>query len=207
MEELALGGVAMMGITWRLDSLDGWHDAPVRKIGSPRIELTDRGAAIAFDCRDDGLIVADDPLAGADRFTLEALFMPRRGGLEEQRFVHLQADDQPDRALLELRLASPDHWYADTFIGTADHEHFLNDPALTHPMEQWHTLALVCDGRTMSQWVNGQKELEMEIRFQPRPKGKTALGMRINQVWWFCGLLHTIRMTPAVVEPKGLLRP
>jgi len=181
-------------VIWRLDALDTIGGHRPKMHGHPRAVDTDRGPAIAFDGEHDLIIVPVDPLAGAAAFTLEAVFRPDPAGAAEQRFVHLQANDTDDRALLETRL-TPDGtaWYADTFLRSGDREQPLNDPSLTHPLGAWHTLTLTCDGQTMRQFVDGIEELTAPLPFIPRGPGRVALGGRINAVSHFRGVIHSVR--------------
>lgn len=192
---------------WRLDQLPAPAEPQATLFGSPLPTPTERGPALRFNGQSDGLILHAPTCLDQPAFTLEALFMPIPGGPDEQRFVHVQADNADSRALLELRTAGPDHWYADVFLGCNGREQFLNDPALLHSMNQWHTLALICDGRFIQQWVNGRPELNADFPADPLGPCSIALGMRINQIWWFNGLLHTVRLTHRPLPRQDLLRP
>jgi hypothetical protein len=66
---------------------------------------------------------------------------------------------------------------------------------------------LVFDGGEMSHYVNGVKELSSEISFSPLHKGRTSIGVRINQVHWFKGAIRTIRFAPRALQPNEFLEP
>src|SRR5262249_15739867 len=57
-------------VIWNLDNLEliGGHKVTV--VGKPRVIETDRGKAIEFDGKGDGLIVSANPLAGLKEFTV-----------------------------------------------------------------------------------------------------------------------------------------
>lgn len=176
------------------------HGAPVA-VESPY------GPAMWFDGLRDGLVFDVNPLCGARRLTLEALFMPAAHGAAEQRFVHVQANGVEDRLLLETRMPSADAWYADTYVWSAAGDRFLNDPALKHAPGGWHTMAMtVADGR-MAQYVDGRLELEAPVPFAPLGVGRVAVGMRINQVFHFRGAIRLVRLTPEVLPAAALLVP
>jgi len=191
---------------WRVDNPRTIGGRPVRVVGSPRVIDTPQGPAVQFDGRGDQLIIDANPLEGAAAFTLEAVFRPDSGGAPEQRFVHIQQADCDDRILLETRLAPAGRWYADTFIRSNGRQVPLNDPALLHDLDQWHTMALVCDGREMVQYVDGRRELSAGIDYAPQRVGQVSLGARINRVWWFKGAIRLLRFTAAALPADRLLR-
>ena len=77
------------------------------------------GKAIAFDGVGDSLLLNTNPLAGAEAFTLEAVFRPETGGEKEQRWFHIQEDNSENRVLLETRLVG-DEWFLDTYIRSGE---------------------------------------------------------------------------------------
>ncbi len=197
-------------ITWQIEQIltapprgTERHGAPVLDPGPP--------PAAAFHGGSDGLIIPEHPLAGAEAFTLEARFKPWASLPDgtpagaEQRFVHLQSDGLPDRLLLETRLtADGRHWYADTFICTAGREYPLNDPSLLHPLDAWHTMALVFDGERMHQYVNARHELSTTFPLTPPRPGRTSLGMRIDGTSPFAGLLAAVRFSSKALPSTDL---
>lgn len=196
----------MRSATWRLSDLATVGGYTPLIAGRPCVVETDLGRAIQFDGVRDQIIVPVDPLEGAGAFTLEAMFRPKRGALDEQRMVHLHSDRDEERLLLETRLSGDGQWYADTFIGSAGVETFLNDARRLHAVGTWHTMALVCDGSRMMQFVDGQLELTAEVAFLPRGKGRTSLGARINGIWPYRGVIHTVRFSHAALASGDLLR-
>ena len=156
-----------------------------------------------FDGRADKLVIPENPLAGAPAFTIEALFRPEAGGEKEQRFLHIQGDDE-SRALLELR-STPDGWYGDVFVRFGSGERFLNDPSLLHAFGEWVSMALVYDGTRLSQFVNGELELADRAPRGVLGIGRTSIGMRINDVSPFMGEIAEIRFTPAGLTSRFLV--
>ena len=151
--------------------------------------------------------VTGNPIAGAEQYTIEVLFMPAEGGLEEQRFVHVQ-DANTSRALIETRLNGKGGWWLDTFIYTPPSEPGLAlvDPKRVHPTGEWYWAALRYDGKTMAHFVNGQKELEGEFRFHPFGEGTVSLGVRQNKVFWFKGAIREVRFHRAALPEARLQR-
>ncbi len=197
----------MTELIWNMDNLDaiGGHQPTV--LGSPRVIDTPGGRALEFDGTGDALVLDTHPLEGAEQFTLEVIFRPDAGGLEEQRFFHLQETDSEDRMLLETRLTGDGHWFLDTYIqsGATEQTHYADD--CLHPVGQWHQAALVFDGHTMSHYVNAALERSAEIAFTPARAGKTSIGSRINRVCWFKGALRTVRLAHRALTPEEFLQP
>ena len=93
---------------WTFDRIDriGGHATTV--LGHPRVIETPLGKAVEFNGVDDGLLIDNHPLAGAETFTWEAIFRPD-GGNAEQRWFHLEENpatgsDADSRMLFEIRV-------------------------------------------------------------------------------------------------------
>ena len=187
---------------WKLDDVKklGGHDTEV--IGAPR--LVD-GAAV-FDGAHDGIFVPMDALVGAGQFTIEILFSPAEGGPEAQRFFHLQ-DATDWRVMIETRLDGKGGWWLDTYLGSPKGGKALIEPKLVHPTDKWYWAAVSYDGKTMTDFVNGVKELEAtDIKFGPFGTAKLSLGVRQNKVYWFKGAIREVRFTPAALPAEKLQR-
>jgi len=196
-----------ISIVWNVDNTGsiGGHKTTV--LGSPKVIETNKGKAVEFDGIKDALIVDALPLAGADKFTLEVIFRPDVNGPKEQRFVHLQENNTDNRMLIETRLTGNNMWYIDTYIQSVKGKQTLADPLNIHPLGQWYSAALVYDGKEMRHYINGVKELSEKPAFSPIGEGKTSLGVRINQVYWFKGAIRQVRFTKKALEPAELLKP
>jgi hypothetical protein len=205
---LALGaiGAPPTATTWRLETAERVGRHPVAVLGAPKRVSTDIGPALEFNGSSDGLLLDVNPLRGLARFTIEVLFQPAPGGQPEQRFLHIEEPGTGSRALIELRMTDADRWALDTYLRAGQTGLTLLDRTRTHAAGQWHTAALVYDGRTMTHYVNGEKELSGEIAFPPIGGGRTSIGVRQNQVSWFKGRIHTIRFSPGAVAPAAMLR-
>ncbi len=192
----------MTAITWKIDNVRSIGGFATTACGNPRVVA----GAVEFDGVGDGLLVDIHPMAGWTEFTLEIVFRPDAGGPKEQRFLHLQVDGSEDRILIETRLTGDGRLFLDTFIksGSTDQALFAKD--FLHPVGKWHAAALVFDGTTMSHFVNGAPELSAPIAFTPPRSGRTSIGMRANQVWWFKGAIGEVRMTRRALAPLEFLR-
>jgi len=62
------------------------------------------------------------------------------------------------------------------------------------------------DGKKMTSFVNGKKELEGKFNFSVMTKGNISLGVRLNKVDWFKGQIKEIRFHPEALQPQGLQR-
>jgi hypothetical protein len=202
------GGATAAGpasTVWQVEGLERIGGHAVTVLGEPRVVTVPGGRAVEFDGVDDGLVVGVNPLAGLARFTVEILFEPAVDGAEEQRFLHFEEETTGNRGLIELRLL-PGGWCLDTFLRHQDASLTLIDRALLHPAGRWHTAALVYDGRTMSHYVDGARELSGEVAFKPLGPGQTSIGVRLNRRSWFKGRIRTIRITADVLAAGRMLR-
>lgn len=191
-------------ILWPLDNLSKIGGNTIEIIGNPKVIETDIGSAIEFNGIDDGLIVANNPMSGANAFTVEIIFKPYTGGGIEQRFLHFQQDDN-NRILIELRNNNDNNWTLDTFIKSGSSSKALLDYSFTHNLDAWNHAALIYKDGVMQHYVNGQKELEDTIDYQVVNSGQTSLGVRLNKVSWFKGAIHSVRVTPSALSPTEFM--
>jgi hypothetical protein len=134
------------------------------------------------------------------------LFKPDGEGPAEQRFLHIQ-DSQERRVLIETRVTKERTWALDTFLRASDSDKLtLLDPAKVSPGDRWYWVALVFDGKTMSHYVNGDKQLEGPVTFPAMSAGRISLGVRQNRIHWFKGSISQVRFTPAALAPAALKR-
>jgi len=200
------GQAADAGATvWQVDSLQRIGGHTVTVLGDPRVVDTPAGKAVEFDGVDDGLILEANPLAGLERFTAEIVFELATDGAEEQRFLHFEEAVTANRALVELRLLRAG-WCLDTFLRHGEASLTLIDRGVLHPAGRWHAAALSFDGRTMTHYVDGVRELWGAVAFKPLGPGQTSIGVRLNKRSWFKGRIRTIRITPDVLAPAKLLK-
>lgn len=179
-------------VIWRLDQPDKLGGHPLTVLGAPRLAADAEAPAMFFNGISDGIFVSANPLAGSAQFTIEILIKPEDGGLEAQRFFHLQ-DTATWRVMLETRLDGHGHWWLDTFLGKTGVSQPMIDPKLVHPTSRWYWIALRFDGARMTSFVNGEQELEREAVFGPMGDGQLSLGVRQNKVFWFKGGIREVR--------------
>lgn len=194
-------------VVWNLDNLESIGGYPVTVVGKPRVIETDRGKAIEFDGRGDGLFVAANPLAGLKEFTAEVIFRPAADGPKEQRFLHFQPSGSEDRLLFETRLTPDGRWFLDTYLQSGKEKQTLYAEKFPHPLGSWRHAAVVVDGKTMRHYVDGKEELAAEMHLTPLAAGQTSIGVRFNRVFWYQGAIRQIRVTPAVLKPDAFLKP
>jgi hypothetical protein len=184
--------------TWLLADLLASARWPGTVAGTPRIVAGPAdGRAVAFDGVRDALRIARNPLAGAARFTVELVFAVASGTVAEQRVVHVQARDSQDRLLLETRAGNPagTRWYADTIVCSGGRSVILAEAGRCHPAAAWQALAVVCDGHTMRQHVNGDLELTAPCATAAWTEGTVCVGMRDNAITPFRGLIAAVRFS------------
>ena len=193
-------------VVWSLEGAAkvGGHATAV--YGAPQ-SVNDAGVkTLVFNGASDGLLVPANPLAGWAAFTIEVLIKPDGSGNEEQRFMHIQ-DSREARIMIETRVTKDRQWALDTFLfADKDHNHPLLDKTILHPTDQWHWVALVYDGKRMTNYINGIKELEGEVAFPPMLAGQISIGVRQNLVYWYKGAIREVRFHPVALAPSALQR-
>lgn len=194
-------------VTWTFDSLKRIGKLRPQVVGAPRVEAAPVGKAVVFDGVDDALYLGRHPLAGAARFTAEAIFRPD-GGAFEQRWLHLASDDPAGttRMLFEIRVVG-DFWYLDSFVKGQGYSQVLIDPAKLHPVGRWYHVAQTFDGTTYRSYVDGVLECEAKLDgFVPQAPGNTSVGVRYNRVNYFHGAVRQARFTDRALPPSRFLR-
>lgn len=187
--------------TWTFDRLDRVGGHPATVLGNPRVVDTPIGKAVEFDGVDDALFVDVHPLAGAETFTWEAIFRPD-GGDREQRWFHLQENGSENRMLFEIRVVG-DRWFLDSFNQSATGSATLMNKSSLHPLGAWYHVAAVYDGKVFTNYVNGAKDGEAEVALSPQGPGRSSMGVRINQVYYFKGAIHSARFTRRALPPSA----
>ena len=198
----AAPGAPATPLLWTLDNVQRIGGHAPRVLGAPRVTAD---AGVRFNGVNDGLILPVDPVAGMASFTIEALIRPEPGGAPEQRFLHIE-DEHGNRATMEIRLTPAGRWSLDTFLLCGDNRRALLDPTRLHPAGRWTWVALRYDGRRMVSFVDGVKELEGAVNVTPFAAGRTALGVRLNQIYWFKGAIREVRFHPRALDAADLQR-
>ena len=197
-------------IVWTFDNLARIGDHRVQVEGAPALIDSPYGPAIQFVGSRDALFIDNHPLAGAQTFTLEAVFRPD-GGAFEQRWLHLQADalSGPDgqqtgtpgtRFLFEIRVVEQ-QWYLDAFVKGPGYNQTLIADNKRFPVGRWHHVAQTYDGDMYRSYVDGVMQAEAPIAFQPQGPGRASIGCRLNRVNYFNGAVREARFTPRALSP------
>ena len=203
----AMPAAQQSGVEWTIDNLTSIGGHPVTVLVAPRVVETEVGRALEFNGTSDGIFVDANPLEGLGAFTLEVLFSPAADGPPEQRFVHIEdTREGGNRALIETRILPGGVWSLDTFLKQGEASRALLDREKTHPANAWYVASLVYDGRVMTHFVNGARELSGDVAFGALGAGRTSLGVRQNKVYWFKGRIRTLRITPRALLANELLR-
>ncbi len=180
-------------IVWRVTQPGSIGGHVPEVLGSPKARTIDGHDALCFDGTRDGLLIATNPIEGWPQYTVEVLFRPDGDGPEEQRFLHIQ-DEQQRRLLIETRVTRDQSWALDTFLhASPEHRLTLLDRKMLQPTDRWYRAALVYDGKVMSHYVDGVKQLEGPVAMPPMNRGQISLGVRQNRVSWFKGCIAEVR--------------
>jgi hypothetical protein len=201
----AFAGQAERSEVWTFDRLDRIGGHPTTVFGSPRVIDTPIGKAIEFDGVDDALFVDVHPLAGAKTFSWEAIFRPD-GGNTEQRWFHLQESGSENRMLFEIRVVG-DRWFLDSFNFSTTGTATLMNKSSLHPLGAWYHVAAVYDGKAFTSYVNGVQAATAQVDLSPQGPGRSSMGVRINQVYYFKGAIHSARFTRRALTPADFLSP
>lgn len=197
-------------ITWRFDRTDmigGWR---TKVLGHPRVIETPFGSAVQFDGVSDALVVPEHPLAGVPTYTWEVIFRPD-GGAFAQRFFHLQEQDPAtgqdtgNRMLFEIRVVN-DKWCLDSFASSGENHLTLLNCKLLHPLRKWYVVTAVYDGKELRNYVDGHLQGEGPLDLKPQMPGRSSVGMRINQKYFFKGAVLMARMTSRALQPNEFLK-
>ena len=192
------------GQKWEMKSLSSIGGNRVEVLGNPEVVEVESGEpAIEFDGTDDGVLVAANPIEGADEFTIQMVFKPYGAYPEniEQRFLHIQdPEDESRRILMELRLNNRQEWYPDFYMKADTSSLVLIDSTLTFPVNEWATMRLVYKNGQMKGFVNGKELLSGKIKYLPiGPSGQTSIGTRMDKRSWFYGAIKSIEFKPRAV--------
>lgn len=165
------------------------------------------GKAVEFDGVDDRLVVSQNPIVGAEEFTIEAIIYPNdvHPKNKEPRFFHIESSSNKDRRItMELRLNSKSQWYLDTYIKSDNDRFTLVDKSLVHPTNEWFHTAITYKDKTFTAYVNGIEELSAKVEYQPIPAdAKSSIGARMNEVHWFNGSIYSVTSTPKALDPSA----
>jgi len=198
------GGQPRATEVWTFDRLDRIGGHATKVLGNPRVIDTPIGKAVEFDGVDDALFVDVHPLAGARTFTWEAIFRPDGGNIE-QRWFHLQEDGSDNRMLFEIRVAG-DRWFLDSYNQSTTGSATLMNKSSRHPLGAWYHVAAVYDGKSFRNYVNGRQDGSAEVELAPQGPGRTAVGVRINLVYYFRGAVHSARFSRRALPPEDFLK-
>src|SRR5262249_46987918 len=132
--------------TWWINSTNSIAGVPVARYGTPQLTNTPYGAGVSFNGINQGMTLANNPIAGFTNFTLELSSRPdppNTATATQPRIFHIAAPNAnqaaPDHRLtLEARIVG-NQWYADTFIRYSSASNItLTDSSKLHPVGQWH---------------------------------------------------------------------
>ena len=195
---------------WTFDNLRQVDGLPLHVEGAPGLVETPWGKGVRFDGQDDALFVDIHPLAGAAKFTFEALFRPE-GGAFEQRWFHLQEAGPDGRAtdtriLFEIRTRDGE-WWLDAFAKGPGYNHTLITEAKRFPVGNWFHVAQTFDGALYRSFVNGVLQDEAPLAFQPQGAGRCSIGCRYNRVSHFQGSVRAAAFHREARTPTDFVLP
>jgi hypothetical protein len=197
--------------TWNFNSLESIGGHPVTLMGNPKVVPTPDGDAVAFDGDGDRLLVGNDPLGDAKAFTVEMVFNPgsSSAATTAPRFMHIQNPANSSTGLMmELRVNDKGGWAFDGGLTTDMGARILFDASKTHPMNQWAHVAVSFDGTVFKTFVNGVEELKGNAPYKTvvvDAGAVVSVGARMNKIYWLLGMVRTMRITRAALDPKDFM--
>ena len=220
---LGLQAAAAEETVWRFDNLARIGGMTPKLEGRPMLVDSPAGKAVAFNGKDDALLLPARPLVGAKTFTVEAIFRPD-GGDFEQRWMHIAetnpatgkdtegvdgkpaAVDGNGRFMFEIRVKDG-NWYLDTFVNSKGGSQALIDPTKLHRLGRWYAVAQTYDGHTYRAYVDGVLQGEAVVAsFVPHGPGRVMVGTRMNHVNYFHGAVAEARFTDRALPPTQFLK-
>ncbi|MBN1184948.1 MAG: T9SS type A sorting domain-containing protein [Bacteroidales bacterium] len=197
--------------TFVLDNLVEINGHTVQSFGKPEVVETEIGYGIDFDGTEDGIYILTNPIGSTKYFTIETIIKPNDvyPANAEPRYLHIEDGDNVNRRItMELRLNDSYEWYFDGYLKAESVSIGLMDETLTHPVDGWEHLAITYDNGIFKTYVN--YSMEMDTNWGPHflPLGdntKMSLGMRMNQVNYFNGIIQRIRVTKAVLDTSEFM--
>jgi hypothetical protein len=75
-----------------------------------------------------------------------------------------------------------------------------------HPLGAWYHVAAVYDGKVFRNYVNGKQDGQAEVALSPQAAGRSAMGVRMNLVYYFKGAIHSARFTRRALAPGEFLK-
>jgi hypothetical protein len=196
---------------WRFDQTTSLGGHAVKVLGHPQVVETELGRAVAFDGVGDALMVDVHPLAGAATWTWEMIFRPDADGAAAQRVFHLQVRDPAtgadiaDRMLFEIRIVKG-QWCLDSFATSAGQGATLLNCEKLHQLGQWARVTAVYDGATLRNYVGDELQGEAAVKLAPQGAGHASVGVRINLVNYFKGVIYEARFTRSALAVGDFLK-
>ena len=113
--------------------------------------------------------------------------------------------DTMTRLLFEIRIIDG-RWCLDSFAMSGKTGKALMDRKRLHAAGQWYHAAMVYDGKTFRNYVNGELENSAEVHLLPQGAGHSSVGVRINKKDYFKGAVRLTRITPRALTPDQFLK-
>ena len=225
---LAGSAQAQEQTVWKFDNLSHIGGLTPKVEGTPRLVDSPVGKAVQFNGKDTALVFSSRPLVGAKAFTIEAIFRPE-GGTGSQRILHIaqtdqktglntapnpnqehHVNDETPRLMCEIRVVK-DKWFLHAYIRSKAGFLTLNSTHILHPLGAWYAVEETYDGKTFRSYVNGVKEGEGAIAFDPHGPGPVAVGSRFDRSGFFKdsnlkGSVAEARFTARALDPADFLK-
>lgn len=193
--------------TWKFNSLTSISNTDVASEGNPEIIDINKDKAVYFDGEEDRIVVNSNPLIGLDEFTFEVVFRIDKGGIYEQKFIHMQAN--PDiRILFEIEFVNDSMWYMENYIqsGSGETENIhLMDMEKVHPAGRWYHAAVVYKNQEFKQYINYKLENKASMEWISPEDGTVSVGARMNQVNYMTGAVREVRVADEALESDQFL--
>ena len=107
--------------------------------------------------------------------------------------------------LFEIRVIDG-QWCLDAYIETGSENKALLDRSRLRPLGEWHHVAAVYDGKEFRSYINGELDGSAMIDLAAQGSGRTSVGVRINEVFYFKGAVRQARFSRTALDPGEFLK-
>lgn len=191
--------------SWKFSDLTSIGGISVTPEGNPEIIAINADKAYLFDGTEDRVVINNNPLIGIDEFTFEVVFRVDKGGVAEQKFVHLQAN--PDiRILFELEFKNDSMWYMDNYIQSENGAgmNFIDSTKL-YTVNRWYHAALVYKNNEFKQYINYKTENTANYTWNSPADGSVSVGARTTNTNYMTGAVREIRFADVALDSNQFL--
>ena len=205
---ISMNVFAVNYITWKFNNLSTIGGNSVTTEGDPTLITINNDSACYFDGTEDRFVFSDCPIdTYAGDFTIETIFRVDGGDEQEQKFIHIQADNDA-RILFELEFEANGTWRMETYVKALDGSdiHLIDSNAYFKP-NRWYHAALVYNSSTneFKQYINYTGINSQSLTWGQVSNANISVGARATQENYLTGAVRSIRYADAALDSNEFL--